>query len=120
MHCSGLSVWLALKAGALYLANRTLEALEAIKEADGLVEKFEVRWWSAELQRLRGVFLTAIGAKEAEIEVSFRGAINTAKQQKANSLLARAEDEAKLIATRQHARSEPETWPRLVSIGGDP
>jgi len=71
------------------------------------------------IARLRGVFLTAIGAKEAEIEVSFSEAINTAKQQKANSLLARAEDEAKLISTRQHARFEPETGRRLVSIGGD-
>jgi serine/threonine protein kinase len=88
---AGLLLWLALEAEALYLADRTSEALEAIREAEGLVERFEVRWWSAELQRLRGVFLTAMGAKETEIEVSFRGAISTAKQQKANSLLARAE-----------------------------
>ena len=33
----------------------------------------------------------AMDAKETEIEASFRGAISTAKQQKANSLLARAE-----------------------------
>jgi hypothetical protein len=32
-----------------------------------------------------------MGAKETEIEASFDGAINTAKQQKASSLLARAE-----------------------------
>jgi serine/threonine protein kinase len=87
----GLSIWLALKAEALYLADRTSDALEAIREAEGLVERFEVRWWSAELQRLRGVFLTALGAKEMEIETSFRGAISTAKQQRATSLLARAE-----------------------------
>ena len=87
----GLSIWLALKAEALYLADRTPEALEATREAEGLVEKFEVRWWSAELQRLRGLLLTALGAKETEIETAFRGAINTAKQQKATSLLVRAE-----------------------------
>ena len=87
----GLSIWLALKAEALYLADRTSDALEAISEAEGLVERFEVRWWSAELHRLRGVFLTAMGAKETEIEASFDGAISTAKQQKASSLLARAE-----------------------------
>jgi hypothetical protein len=62
-----------LKAEALYLADRTSEALEAISEAEGLVERFEVRWWSAELHRLRGVFLTAMGAKETEIEASFPG-----------------------------------------------
>jgi tetratricopeptide (TPR) repeat protein len=87
----GLSIWLALKAEALYLADRTSEALEAISEAQGLVERFEVRWWSAELQRLRGVFVTAMGAKETEVEAWFRGAISTAKKQKANSLLTRAE-----------------------------
>jgi len=87
----GLSTWLALKAEALCWADRISEALEAIREAEGLVEKFEVRWWSAELQRLRGLFLTALGSKETEIEAAFRGAINTAKQQKATSLLVRAE-----------------------------
>jgi predicted ATPase len=60
--------WLALKAEALHLADRTSEALEAIREAEGFVEKFEVRWWSAELHRLRGVFLTALGAHETQIE----------------------------------------------------
>ena len=87
----GLPIWLALKAEALYLADRTSEALEAVREAKELGDKFEVRWWSAELQRLRGVLLTAMGANETEIEASFRGAINTAKQQKATLLLARAE-----------------------------
>ena len=46
----------ALKAEALHLADRTSEALEAIGEAEALAEKFEGRWWSAELHRLRGVF----------------------------------------------------------------
>ena len=87
----GLSIWLALKAETLYLADRISEALEAISEAEELVERFEVRWWSADLQRLRGLLLAAMGAKETEIEASFLGAISTAKQQKAGSLLARAE-----------------------------
>ena len=34
----GVPYYLSLKAQALYLANRTPEALEAIKEADALVE----------------------------------------------------------------------------------
>src|SRR5262249_43146648 len=51
----------ALKAEALHLANRTSEALEAIKEAEALVERSEGRWWCAELYRLRGVFLAAMG-----------------------------------------------------------
>ena len=34
-----------------------------------LVERFEERCWSAELHRLRGVFLMAIGADKRQIEV---------------------------------------------------
>ena len=83
--------YLALEAEALHLADRTSEALEAIKEAEALVEKSEERWWSAELHRLCGVFLTAIGAEETQIEASFREAISTAKQQKSVSLENRAE-----------------------------
>ena len=87
----GVPYSLALKAEALHLADRTSEALEAIREAEALVEKFEERWWSAELHRLRGVFLAAIGADETQIEGSFFEAISTAKEQKSISLEKRAE-----------------------------
>jgi len=83
--------YLALKAEALHLANRTLEALEAIKEAEAVVERFEERGSCAELHRLRGVFLTAMGADETQIEASFREAIRIAKEQKSTSLAKRAE-----------------------------
>ena len=82
---------LALKAEALHLAGRTAEALEAIREADAVVQRLENRYWSAEVHRLRGVFLTAVGADEVQIEASFGEAINTAKQQKSVSLEKRAE-----------------------------
>src|SRR3984893_9667390 len=72
-----LSYFLALKAECLYLADRTLEALEAIREAEALAERIEIGCWYAELHRLRGVFLTAIGADEAQIEASFCAAIQT-------------------------------------------
>jgi hypothetical protein len=58
---------LALKAKALYLANRIPEALEAIKEAERQAEISEERWWCAELHRLRGVFLAAMGADEGQM-----------------------------------------------------
>jgi predicted ATPase len=45
--------YLALKAEVLYLAQCTSEALEAINEAEALAESYEVRWWRAELHRLR-------------------------------------------------------------------
>jgi len=83
--------WLAFKAEALYLANRISEALEAIKEAKELVERSGERCYDSELHRLRGVFLTALGAEEAEIEASFGEAIRIASEQKARSLVARAE-----------------------------
>jgi predicted ATPase len=87
----GMPFYLGLKAEALYLADRTDAALEAIKEAEALAEKFEVRWWCAELRRLRAVFLTAMGVDEAQIEASFCEAIRIAKEQKSVSLQKRAE-----------------------------
>jgi predicted ATPase len=86
-----LPFWLSLKAEALYLADRTSEALEAIGEAEKVTEKSEERRWFAELHRLRGVFLTAISADQTQIEASFCEAIRIAKKQKAISLEKRAE-----------------------------
>jgi hypothetical protein len=86
-----LPYFLAVKAEALHLADRTPEALGAINEAEALVERTEARWWNAELHRLRGIFLTAIGAEERQIEASFCAAVKTAKEQKSVSLEALAE-----------------------------
>jgi predicted ATPase len=86
-----LTFWLALKAEALCLANRTTEALKALKEAEALAERSGERCCCAELRRLHGVFLTALGTEEVEIEGSFRQAISIAKEQKAGSLVRRAE-----------------------------
>jgi predicted ATPase len=83
--------YLALKAEALYLARHTSEALEAINEAEAVAERREERWWSAELHRLRGVFLAAASAEETQIEASFCEAIRIAKEQKSVSLARRAE-----------------------------
>jgi tetratricopeptide (TPR) repeat protein len=86
-----LTYCLGLKAEALYLADRTSEALEAIKEAEGLAERQEERWWCAELHRLKGVFLTAMGGDQTQIEASFREAISIAKEQKSILFTKRAE-----------------------------
>ena len=70
-----------------YIADRTPEALEAINEAEAIAERFEHGYCSAELRRLRGVFLAAImGAEETQIEASFAEAIRIAKEQKSVSL----------------------------------
>jgi len=82
---------LALKAESLHLAHRTPEAIETITEAEVWVDRFGNRYWCAELHRLRGVFLTTLGAEEAQIEASFCAAFSTAKQQKSISLEKRAE-----------------------------
>jgi hypothetical protein len=83
--------FLALKAEALYFADRVSEALQAITEAEGAAERSEERRWCAELHRLPGAFLAALDADETQIEASFCAAISTAKGQKSISLEKRAE-----------------------------
>jgi predicted ATPase len=86
-----LPLYLARMSEVLHLADRTPEALKAIDEAETMVERFGIRHWSAELCRLRGVFLTAMGAEESLIVASFCAAIRIARQQKSTSLERRAE-----------------------------
>jgi len=88
---TGLPFWLAVKAEALHLADRTSEALEVVNEAEALAERFEQRVYCAGLHRLRGVLLATMGADEAQIEASFCAAIRIAKEQKSVSLEKRAE-----------------------------
>ena len=83
--------FLALNAESLHFADRASEALEAITEAEAWVERSEERWWYAELHRLRGVFLVAIGANETQIEASFCEALRIARKQRSISLEKRAE-----------------------------
>ena len=87
----GLPYDLALKAEALYLADRTSDALQAIEEAEAVVQKIEERQHLAELHRLRAVFLASMGADETQIEASFVEAMRIAKEQKSISLEKRAE-----------------------------
>jgi adenylate cyclase len=87
----GVPFRLTLKAEALHLADRTSEALEAIREAEAFSERSGERRWCAELHRLRGVFLAAMGTEETQIEASFQEAIRIAKEQKSVSLEKRAE-----------------------------
>jgi predicted ATPase len=90
----GVLCWpylLALKAEPLHLAGRTAEALEVINEAEAIAEQSGELWWCADLQRLRSVFLAALGAEDARVANSFRDAIRTARDQKSISLETRAE-----------------------------
>ena len=60
--------------------------VEEFDIAEVLVERFVNRYWSAELHRLRAVFLAAVGADETQIEASFCEAIRIAKERKSVSL----------------------------------
>jgi serine/threonine protein kinase len=82
----GLPYFLAVKAEVLYLADRMAEGLEAILEAEAMIEKYGLRGSYAELHRLRGMFLAATGADETHIEASFCAARKSASEQKSISL----------------------------------
>jgi hypothetical protein len=101
-----LPQFLAVKAEALHLADRTSEALEAINEAEALAERFEQRWYCAELHRLRGVFLATLGADETQIEASFCEAIRIAKEQKSVSVGKRAEGTRNTVGKKRTRRED--------------
>ena len=82
---------LTLKAEALYLADRTSEAFEAINEGQAVTQSVERHVSDSIIHRLRAVFLAAMGADEAQIEASFCEAIRIAREQKSVSLQKRAE-----------------------------
>ena len=86
-----LPYFFSRKAEALYLADRTSEALELVNEVEALAERSEQRVYFAGLHRLRGAFLAAIGAEKAQIEASFSEAVRIAKQQKSVALEKSAE-----------------------------
>jgi adenylate cyclase len=86
-----LPYWFALKADALHFGHRTSEALEAVNEAAIRAQRTEERECLAELHRLRGIFLAALGADRTQIAGAFCEAIHTAEQQTSTSLVARAE-----------------------------
>jgi tetratricopeptide (TPR) repeat protein len=108
---------LTVKAEALHLAGRSSEALEAIGEAEALIERFEERWWYAELYRLRGIFLAALGTEEPQIEASFSEAIRIAKQQKSVTLMKRAE--ATYAEYCRRRASKPGSEPLVLTPSDD-
>jgi predicted ATPase len=96
---------LALKAESLQFAGHLSAALAAISEAETFVEKYQQRWWSAELHRLSGIFLTTIDGDQARIQAAFSKAINIAKNQGSISLRLRAEASA-----AEFRRHEANAW----------
>jgi predicted ATPase len=67
--------------------GRTEDGLQALSEAQALVEQQEERWWEAEVYRLRGVLLLQQSMTlQAEAETWFQRALDTARRQEAKSL----------------------------------
>jgi predicted ATPase/class 3 adenylate cyclase len=83
--------YLALLAEACTQAGQTAEGLEVVGEALAAVTKSAVRWWEAELYRLRGeLLLQHAVAQPGEAETCFRQALDIARRQQAKSLELRA------------------------------
>ena len=96
-----------MKAEALHLSGiGRPKLLEAIKEAQAIAARSGEGYSCAELLRLRGVFLTAMGADKTQIEASFGEAIRVAKEQKSVSLEKRAEATYAEYRRQKASRSE--------------
>jgi predicted ATPase len=71
--------------------SHTADSLQALAEAQTLVEQHEERWWEAEVCRLRGVLLLRqTGTPQAEAETWLLRALDVARRQEARSLELRA------------------------------
>ena len=95
--------------------GRASEALEAITDAEALVDRYEQRWCSAELRRLRGILLATLGAESCQIEATFSEAIQTAKQQKSAVLLKRTETSCSRYHRQRREHSRSGNSPALAS-----
>ena len=83
--------YLALLAEVSAQVGQTTEGLEAVAEALATVAKSAVRWWEAELYRLKGqLLLQHAVAQPEEAEACFQQALAIARRQQAKSLELRA------------------------------
>jgi predicted ATPase len=99
--------WLEHCAAAAYLeAGRTDEGLAIVEE---MIEKCAaggVRFYEADLHRLRGELLLAAGAQMTDAEDSFRKAITIAQRQQAKSWELRATLSLARLLMKQDRRDE--------------
>ncbi|MGH8066726.1 MAG: AAA family ATPase [Candidatus Entotheonellia bacterium] len=108
--------YLTLLAEASTQVGQTTEGLEAVEEALATLAKSGVRWWEAELYRLRGELLLALeskkqeakgkGQKVEEAEACFQQALAVACRQQARSLELRAAMSLSRLWRRQGKRAE--------------
>jgi predicted ATPase/class 3 adenylate cyclase len=96
---------LALLAEASAQVGQTAEGLEAVTEALTTLGKTGVRWWEAELYRLRGeLLLQHAVAQPEEAEACFQQALDIARRQQAKSLELRAAMSLSRLWQRQGKR----------------
>jgi predicted ATPase len=87
--------------------NHTAEGLQALAEADTLIEQHEERWWEAEVCRLRGVLLLRQAVPQPEeAEACFQRALEVARRQQAKSLELRAAMSLAHLWQQQDRRAE--------------
>jgi predicted ATPase/class 3 adenylate cyclase len=97
---------LALLAEASAKVGQTTEGLEALAEAQATLARSGVRWWEAELYRLRGALLLLSADNEADVEACFHQALDIARRQQAKSLELRAATSLARLWQRQGKRAE--------------
>ena len=108
---------LALLAEASAQVGQTTQGLEALAEALATLAKSGVRWWEAELYRLRGeLLLQHAVAQPEEAEACFHQALAVARRQQAKSLELRAAMSLSRLWQRQGKREEARR--RLEEIYG--
>jgi predicted ATPase len=87
--------------------GHTEGCLQALAEAQTLMEQHEDRWWEAEICRLRGVLLLRqTGTPQAEAEAWLQRALGGARRQEAKSLELRAAMSLSRLWQRQGKRTE--------------
>ena len=83
------------------------DGLQALAEAQTLVEQHEERWWESEIHRLRGVLLLRqTMPQQEEAEACFQRALDVARRQEAKSLELRAAMSLARLWQQQGKRTE--------------
>jgi predicted ATPase len=98
---------LALLAETFAQVGQITEALEALAEGLATVGKSRIRWWEAELYRLRGeLLLLQTTTQPEEAEVCFQQALTVARREQAKSWELRAATSLARLWQRQGKRAE--------------
>ena len=85
----------------------TADGLQALAEAQTLVEQLEERWWEAGVCRLRGgLLLRQTGTSQGEAETWLQRALDIARRQQAKSLELRAAMSLARLWQQQDKRQE--------------